>query len=47
MPPERVAIQAAAGRVLAEAVLSGVTLPPADCSAIAAMMKRAVMGVPS
>ncbi len=34
LPPERVPIQAAAGRVLAEAVLSGLTLPPADCSAM-------------
>lgn len=34
MPPERVAIQAAAGRVLAEPVYSAVTLPPADCSAM-------------
>lgn len=41
LPPERVPIQAGAGRVLAEAVLSSVTLPPADCSAMDGYAVRA------
>ncbi|MCC6642321.1 MAG: molybdopterin molybdotransferase MoeA, partial [Deltaproteobacteria bacterium] len=41
MPPERVPIEAASGRVLAEEVLSSVTLPPADCSAMDGYAVRA------
>lgn len=34
LPAERVPVAAAQGRVLAEAIVSGRTLPPADCSAM-------------
>ncbi len=41
LPAERVPIAAAQGRVLAEAIVSGRTLPPADCSAMDGYAVRA------
>lgn len=41
LPPERVPAERALGRVLAEAIVSGRTLPPADCSAMDGYALRA------